>query len=131
MLTDKNLIKISNQINKIWNIIYNNKFSNWLKEALLFQMDYPLFIYCDESEEYIRSLKKEYQEKSFWKRVFGNKLIDVELSLTPYSTYAKDYSYLNRWKRNKLLKDLNSHAFYIDGQEIYKLFRIRRILEYK
>ena len=121
------LIRFANGYNKIVNLIVNNRLSNWLKEVLWINTNYPVFLYSDLTDEYVGEFRKEYQVKSFWKRlVLMNKLQDVEMVLTTSSKYAEDFQGLWRFQKKSLLRDVNK--FFNDGSRV---FRFRRILEYK
>jgi len=117
------LIRISNTINRQVSNIVNNRFSNWLKEVFNIGMDYPLYLYCDATEEFLNKFDKEYQQKSWIKRIVsGNKRIDATLTLTNLPKYGIDFRKKWSFQRNKILKDVNK---FFNGE---KIFRFRGIM---
>lgn len=54
---DYKLQKFQQFLNNIWNAIYNNRFSNWLKS--LFDKT-PMYLVCNETDEYIGQFMTQF-----------------------------------------------------------------------
>jgi len=101
-------IKVSNFINRQISNIVNNRFSNWLKEIFNIGLDYPLYLYCDEAGEFLYKFNKEYQQKNWLKRLFGNRLIDATLTLTNIPSQGMDFRKMFSFQRKKIKNDVNN-----------------------
>lgn len=92
-------IKIENKWNRMVSNIVNNRFSNRIKEIFAIDMDYPLYIYCDTTGDYLKKFEPSWNDEI--------KAWQVDMTFASAPEGATDYSKLWFWQQDKLLKQLN------------------------
>ncbi len=116
----KRMINLENRVNKVKDLILNNKVSNTIKEAFYsFKTPYPEYLFSDGGEDYLVEYKKGKTE--------DNKVI-VEFKTTPDPKFALDISkvfifkkYYIRYIINKTSKEYGRSSD----------FRFKRFLTYR
>ena len=109
-------IRVQNFLGRIWNSIYNNNFSNWLKEALSIGMKgYRTYLVCDENGMYVSEIIDGRLEN-------GRRYSDLRVTdSVKFALDIQPYGKIKRWltlnKVNKIVK--------FEGLS----FRYKRILE--
>ena len=115
-LHSRKRMRIQNFLNKIWNSIYNNRFSNWLKEALSVGMKgYKTYLVCNENGMYVSEIIDGRLEN-------GKRYSDLRVTdSVKFALDIQPYGKIKRWiTLNKVNKIVQLESL---------TFRYKRILE--
>ena len=115
-LHSRRRMRIQNFLNRIWNSIYNNPFSNWVKEAFSLGMKgYRTYLVCNENGMYVAEIIDGRLENG--KRYSDLKVVDNVKFALDIQPYGKIKRWITLNKVNKIVQ-LESLTF-----------RYKRILE--
>lgn len=99
----RNWFKVVNFINRIKNNFWNSRSMNSIKEFLSIGMNYPEFLYCDETEEYISDYPK------------SKVITSLEIGM------AKDFHKLGKLNKYLIKKSINNQY---SGKKVFRYKRI-------